>query len=199
MKRYLAIFILFALVLMARADQLKLLYPVANVSPTQTIALVPATKATVPEPVITLTPATNATVSSSGSMPLADVPKYAIVTTNVAMTSDDIEFENIQKRIYGVESRFGTNLRHTDGSSIGPFGLTFRAMRELKRLKLITRMPTVKEMMDYASAKRLCGLYLQLQKKRFHCKTWRGAAGFYHNQTSEAERNDYRNLLDNII
>lgn len=116
-------------------------------------------------------------------------------STSHAVPAPSWTFDQTVKLIWFVESRCGRNTVHRDGISIGPFGLTWPAMRELVRLHLIPSLPTLQDMMDYDKSKVLAGLYLKAMKKQYHCKTWRGAAGFFHNQKDEQERDKYRDRL----
>ena len=107
----------------------------------------------------------------------------------VACTAYQEEFYKTIDAIWWIESRCGQNTNHTDGESVGDYGLKKCAVDDVNAEYKTTY--SYADRYDPIKSREIAFLYLCLMKKRFKCDTWLEAAGRYHSPGNELKQEIY--------
>ena len=113
----------------------------------------------------------------------------ALCYTGTAMMSK----EQVLSRVHMVESSSGKTALpmypHKDGKSHGEYAITLIALKDVN--DVYGTSFTLLDLRDPIKSRDIAGKYLTIMKKRFKCRTWLEAAGYYHSPSNPKKRVRY--------
>ena len=121
---------------------------------------------------------------------------FTILLTSVIWSAETPTRSEVLKAIAEIESGNKATGRHKDGVSYGRYGMTYKAIAELKRVGIIPKYEKYDLTNDWENRK-AARLYLKYCKDRFKC-SWRIAGGYYHSFTKSKRKKYLKKIKEKL-